>query len=140
MGRVVSTTEAAIAGTFTPICLIGAPNGIGPAVLVLMWTGAFLGMSMKVMGWRHARIVGGILYIGLGWAGMVVMPQLWHHAGPWPTLLILIGGIFYTLGAIWFNRGWPKLRPSVFSYHEVWHACTVIAAFAQLAAVWMIVA
>jgi len=135
-----ATIYAAIAGTFTPICLIGAPNGIGPAVLVLMWTGAFVGMSMKLLGWRHARIVGGILYIGLSWAGMVVMPQLWEHAGIVPALLVMVGGLFYTLGAIWFHRQWPELRPAVFSYHEVWHAFTVIAAFAHLAAVWMIVA
>jgi len=135
-----ATIYAAIAGTFTPICLIGAPHGIGPAVLVLMWTGAFIGMSMKILGWRHARIAGGILYIGLGWAGMIVMPQLWQHAGAWPSLLIMIGGAFYTIGAIWFHRQWPKLRPAVFSYHEIWHACTVVAAFAHLAAVWLIVA
>ena len=54
------------------------------------------------------------------------------------TVLIIIGGVVYTLGAIGFTRRWPTLRPSVFGYHEVWHAATVVAAGAHLAAVWMI--
>jgi hemolysin III len=135
-----ATIYAAIAGTFTPMCLTAVRDWRAPWLLVLMWGLAFVGMSIKVFGWRHERLVGGSMYILLGWLGVVVMPALWRHWGLWPTMLLLVGGIFYTLGAVLFHRQWPKLCPEVFSYHEVWHVCTVVAAFSHLAAVWLIVA
>jgi hemolysin III len=63
---------------------------------------------------------------------------MWREVGSLPAILVVVGGLFYTVGAVCFRRGWPKLRPAVFSYHEVWHACTVAAAAAHLAAVWMV--
>jgi hemolysin III len=54
-------------------------------------------------------------------------------------MMLLAGGVFYTVGAIGFLKRWPRLSPSVFSYHEVWHAFTIIAAAAHLTAVWTIV-
>jgi hemolysin III len=135
-----ATIYAAIAGTFTPMCLMAVPNRTGLWLTALMWSGAFLGMSIKLFDWRHARAVGGFMYIALGWAGIVVMPAIWREAGAWPAMLLLVGGVFYTLGAALFSRRWPKLRPEVFSYHEVWHVSTVIAAFAHFAAVWLVVA
>ena len=70
----------------------------------------------------------------------VALPSMYDRMGWAPVLLILLGGVFYTLGAIGLYRKWPRLRPHVFGYHEVWHACTVVAAFAHLGAVWLIAA
>ena len=129
---------AAIAGTFTPLCLLGVPNWLGVPLLVVMWVGGCFGAVMKFVGWRHARIMGGILYMGLSWAGAAAIPMIWQRVGVWPAVLVMIGGAFYTVGAIWLNRQWPRLRPAVFSYHEVWHACTVVAALTHLGAVWIL--
>jgi hemolysin III len=130
---------AAIAGSFTPICLLAVPDRFGVPLLVLMWVGGFAGMTMKVAGWRHAPRVGGVMYIALGWVGVVAIPQIWSSAGVWPAVLVLVGGVSYTTGALWLLRGFPTLRPHVFSYHEVWHLWTVVAAAAHFVAVWMIV-
>jgi hemolysin III len=54
--------------------------------------------------------------------------------------LLAACGVIYTLGAVGFARQWPTLRPTVFGYHEVWHAATITAAVAHLIAVWMITA
>ena len=56
------------------------------------------------------------------------------------TALLVAGGVIYTVGAIGFACRWPTLRPSVFSYHEVWHLCTLAAAATHVAAVWLVVA
>jgi hemolysin III len=101
-----------------------------------MWIGAVAGAAMKFTHWRHRRVAGGVLYGVLSALGIFVVPSLWRLAGPWPVLLLLTGGLFYTLGAVVLNLRRPRLRPAVFSYHEVWHACTIIAGVAHFAAVW----
>ena len=55
-----------------------------------------------------------------------------------PVLLLAAGGLLYTVGTIGFGRRWPTLGPKVFSYHEVWHAFTIAAAAAHLAAIWIV--
>jgi hemolysin III len=129
---------AAIGGTFTPLCLIALGTGWAIALLITVWAAAALGALMKIVRWRHAERVGPIMYIGIGWAGTLLVPSIWRSAGIAPVLLMLFGGLAYTIGAVGFGRQWPKLRPSVFGYHEVWHAFTVAAAAAQLAAVWIV--
>jgi hemolysin III len=131
---------AAIAGTATPLCLLGVSRPLGVWLLVVMWVSSLFGIVMKIAGWRHQRIAGGIMYIGVGWVGTIALPSVYDHLGWKPVLLVLLGGVFYTLGAIGLYRKWPKLRPHVFGYHEVWHACTVLAAIAHLSAVWLIAA
>jgi hemolysin III len=131
---------AAIAGSFTPVCVLAVPHWWGLPTLAVMWCAATLGGVMKFTNWRHRRIVGGVLYISLGWATVAVFPAVWHSQGVFPVVLLGIGGFFYTVGAILLYRRQPRLAPAVFSYHEVWHACTVVAAMSHFAGVWVIVA
>ena len=129
---------AAIAGSVTPICVLGVQQRLGVPLLVVMWTGCLAGIAMKIRGWKHQRIVGGVMYIAVSWVVVIAIPVLWHRMGVAPAALMIVSGVFYTVGAIGLNRRWPQLRPAVFSYHEVWHLCTVIAAAAHLGAVWII--
>jgi len=130
---------AAIAGSFTPVCVLAVPHWWGLPVLALMWAASITGAAMKFTNWKHRRVVGGVLYMGLGWASLVVIPSVWQTRGALPVLLMGVTAVFYTGGAIVLFRRLPRLRPAVFSYHEVWHACVVIAALAHLAAVWVII-
>ena len=75
---------------------------------------------------------------GIGWAGVLLFPAVWSRSGLLPVLLLAVGGLLYTVGAIGFGRRWPTLGPKVFSYHEVWHAFTIAAAAAHLAAIWIV--
>ncbi len=134
-----ATIYAAIAGTATPVALVAMPRVWGIPLLVVMWTGAICGAVMKAVDWKHATIVGGILYIVLGWIGLAALPAMWRHAGAWPALCLIGGGVLYTVGAVGFAMGRPKLKPAVFGYHEVWHLFTIAAATAQLVAVWAVV-
>ncbi len=134
-----ATIYATIAGSMTPVVLVAIPDRWGFALLGVMWVGGIVGMLIKIFAWRHQRVVGGTLYITLGWVGAFAIPSLWMHEGVLPAALILVGGAFYTVGAIGLYRRWPTLSPAVFSYHEVWHVSTIVAAAAHLAAVWIIV-
>ncbi len=134
-----ATIYAAIAGTSTPVCLLVMPRNIGIPLLVVLWVGAISGAVMKAVAWRHANVVGGVLYIVLGWAGLAALPSMWRHAGVWPALCLIGGGVLYTVGAVGFALGRPRLKPAVFGYHEVWHLFTIAAATAQMAAIWAVV-
>jgi hemolysin III len=64
---------------------------------------------------------------------------LYAAAGLRPSILFVVSGMVYIAGSITFANRWPTLkRPAVFSYHEVWHLLTVVAAAAHFAAVWPI--
>ncbi|MEO7398774.1 MAG: hemolysin III family protein [Ilumatobacteraceae bacterium] len=130
---------AAIAGSFTPLCLLSLPDRWGLPLLTTMWIGGVFGAILKFIGWRHARFAGGVMYASLSAVAGAAVPAMWHRFGVVPAVLLLISGLFYSIGALGLNRRWPRLRPAVFSYHEVWHACTVTAAAAHFVAVWMIV-
>jgi hemolysin III len=132
-----ATIYAAIAGTSTPICLVAMPRAWGIPLLCVLWAGAIGGALMKSLAftWRHADVVGGLMYLGLGWAGLVALPFLWHYSGASVALGVLSGGVLYTVGAICFALERPRLRPSVFGYHEVWHLFTIAAACVQFVAI-----
>jgi hemolysin III len=56
---------------------------------------------------------------------------VWIHVGIAPAVLILAGGLLYIAGALSYHRRWPDPYPSVFGYHEVFHACVCAAAARQ---------
>jgi hemolysin III len=130
-----ATIFAAIAGTFTAVTLIAVPTGWAIALLILIWAAAVTGAAVKIAAFASADRIGVVMYITTGWAGLLLIPALWDH-GVLPLALLFAGGVLYTVGAVGFGRQWPTLRPSTFSYHEVWHAMTIAAAGAHMAAVW----
>jgi len=96
-----------------------------------------LGIVLKSL-WR-ARKFASALYIILGWIVILVLPWAYQHAGPVSLSLYAAGGIIFTSGAVMFLRKFPRLRPEVFGFHEIWHAMTVVAVVCQFAATLLIV-
>jgi len=135
-----ATIFATIGGTFTALAMVSLGTGLVVTMMILIWAAALGGAVTKIVNVPRSDRIGVILYIAIGWAGLILVPALWIHGGPLPVGLLLGGGVMYTVGALGFGRQWPKLRPSTFSYHEVWHAFTVAAAGLHFAAVWVVAA
>ncbi len=129
---------AAIAGSTTPIVLIVMPSGWGIALLSVVWTVAVVGAVFKFGHWRRGDAIGTALYAAVSGLAALALPALWVRGGVLPAILYLVSGSLYIFGARWFAKTWPRLRPAVFSYHEVWHVFTVVAAAAHFGAVWAI--
>jgi hemolysin III len=126
-----------IAGTYTPFSLLAMPQPTGYVVLSVVWGGAILGVALKLL-WPHApRWLGTPIYIALGWVAVFVLPDLLHHAGVAALVLLLVGGGFYTLGAVFYATRWPNPWPRVFGHHEFFHAATVLAALSHYIAIWL---
>lgn len=130
-----ATIFALIAGTCTALALTSLSTGPAIAMLITIWLAAVLGAVFKLTSFERAHRYGPVLYVGMGWSGAALVPAMWQRGGVLPVVLLLGGGLFYTVGAIAFARQWPTLRPARFSYHEVWHACTIAAAALHFAAI-----
>ena len=129
-----------IAGTYTPICLVALPPAWGLPVLVVVWAGALGGVVLKLTAFDRCRVVGWVSYLVLGWAAIAASPALLRHLSALEIVLIVGGGLIYTGGSIVLATGRPDPAPSVFGYHEIWHACTVIAGLCHFVTVGLVVA
>ncbi|HEX3964242.1 MAG TPA: hemolysin III family protein [Trebonia sp.] len=124
-----------IAGTATPAFLLCAPAGPGLACLIVMWTLTLTAVAVRLALPGAPELVAGLVFVGLGCAGGLALPWVWIHAGAASGALMLAGGLLYIGGALSYHRRWPDPYPSVFGYHEVFHACVCAAAACQYAAI-----
>jgi hemolysin III len=127
-----------IAGTYTPFALTVLSPTSELVVLIIIWSGAAVGIGTR-MAWLHApRPLIVPLYIALGWVAVFVLPQILHNGGVAALVLLLVGGFFYSLGAVVYAARRPDPSPRVFGYHEVFHLCTLLAAICHYIAVWFV--
>ncbi|MQY28505.1 hypothetical protein NRB56_40890 [Nocardia sp. RB56] len=127
-----------IAGSYTPFALLGLPRRAGVTLLTVVWIGAAAGVALKLLWPTAPRWVGVPLYLLLGWAIVPVAATLTHRVGVTPMVLLLVGGIAYSVGAILYAAKWPDPWPRVFGHHEFFHAATVLAAICHYVAVWLV--
>jgi hemolysin III len=128
-----------IAGTYTPVVLLALRPGWGITLLAIVWTLAAIGVTLTIVSWNWTDRYGGILYIAMGWLAVLALPVMLHSLTTAELILIGVGGVLYTLGAIAFGREWPRLRPRTFGYHEMWHVMTVAAAACHYTAILLLV-
>ena len=124
-----------IAGTYTPFALLALPTTWRWTILPVVWGGALAAIFVKLAWVDAPKWVAAAFGIALGWIGILLLPHLWDHAGPTGVLLLAMGGLLYTGGAIVYARGRPDPIPAVFGYHELFHALVIAAAACQYAAV-----
>jgi hemolysin III len=126
-----------IAGTYTPFSLLAMDRPDGYVVLGVVWGGALAGVALKMLWPRAPRWLGVPIYLALGWVAIFVLPQLLTHAGVAALVLLLLGGAFYTGGAVCYATRRPHGWPAVFGYHEFFHAATILAATCHYVAIWL---
>ena len=76
------------------------------------------------------------LYVGLGWTAVTVLPEMLRHGGVAALVLLIVGGLAYSVGAVLYALRWPNPWPNTFGHHEFFHACTVLAALSHHIAVY----
>lgn len=115
-----------IAGTYTPIAVLALPTPQTVLLLSLVWGGAILGILFRVFWINAPRWLYVALYLVLGWAAVMYLPQLWA-ANLTMVILVAIGGLLYTGGAVVYAMKRPNPWPGHFGFHEIFHVCTVLA-------------
>jgi hemolysin III len=128
-----------IAGTYTPIAVLTLSRVAAIAVLAVVWSGALSGVALKTA-WPGAPAwLSVACYLALGWVAVFVFPNLLQHGGVAAFVLIATGGVIYTVGALVYAFKRPNPVPGVFGFHEVFHACTLLAATCHYVAIWFAV-
>ena len=120
-----STIFIAIAGSYTAVAGIALSGWARTALLLIVWIGAIAGITLRQVWLDAPKWVIALPYVVVGWAAVVVLPQLERALGPAGFALLLIGGLAYSAGAVVYALKKPNPVPGVFGYHEVFHACTI---------------
>lgn len=124
-----------IAGTYTPFALLVLQGPLATAILVVVWAGAIAGAVFETVWIDHPKWASALSYVALGWVAVVAFPALWSALGVAGSLLVIIGGVLYTAGAVVYATQRPNPNPAVFGYHEVFHLFVIAAAVAHFSAV-----
>lgn len=126
-----------IAGTYTPLCLLSKlPDGVGGPLLRFVWTMAVLGAMQSLVWPKSPKLLNALLYVLLGWAVVPYWGPVSAALQPLGQVLLMAGGITFTLGAAVFATRWPDPAPRVFGYHEVFHVFVIVASLLHFVAVY----
>lgn len=119
-----------IAATYTPFGLLLLNGGDRVLMLGVVWGGAVAGLLFRLFWLNAPRWLYTLLYLAMGWAAVGWMKTFWEVGGTAVLLLLIGGGLAYTLGATVYALKRPNPWPTWFGFHEIFHALT-IAAFVQ---------
>lgn len=132
LGRLDHTMiYALIAGTYAPIGLLVVHHAWRLPILAIVWGGACLATTIKLVWARAPAWVPAAVCVALGWAAVIVLPQIVHGIGLAGSALLLAGGVAYSIGALVYVRQRPNPAPATFGYHELFHALVIVAVVCQ---------
>jgi hemolysin III len=128
-----------IAGTYTPFALLLLPPAQTRSLLLIAWIGAVGGVLFRVFWVGAPRWLYTPIYVALGWVSVFYIKPLYETGGAAVVILIAVGGLLYTLGAVIYGTKRPNPSPRWFGFHEIFHVCTVAAFIVHYIAVSMAV-
>jgi hemolysin III len=135
-----STIFVFIAASYTPIALLVLDGPLQTIVLISVWAGALAGVVMSVAWIDAPRVLVSLCYVAVGWVAIVAMPQLFEHRGVAVPVLLLVGGLLYSLGAAAYATKRPNPWPRTFGFHEVFHTLVIAAALVHFIAIGAVIA
>jgi len=115
-----------IAGTYTPVATLALPVPKSVILISIVWGVALLGIAFRVFWIGAPRWLYVALYLGLGWGALMYIVDFFQSA-PATMILILVGGALYSGGAVMYALKRPNPWPGRFGFHELFHACTLLA-------------
>lgn len=116
-----------IAGTYTPLAVLLLPHKQALTLLLIVWSGAIGGVLFRVFWVGAPRWLYTPIYVALGWVAIFYLGPMAKTGGVGLVVLIAVGGLFYTLGAVVYGIKRPNPSPRWFGFHEIFHSFTVIA-------------
>jgi hemolysin III len=124
-----------IAGTYTPVCLLALDGAWRSVALSLVSLAAAAAIVLKFAWVAAPKWLAAATGIALGWVGVALLPQLATRLNPAAIVLLATGGLAYTIGAVVYARRRPDPVPSIFGYHELFHALTIVGVACQYVAI-----
>lgn len=124
-----------IAGTATPLYFLTMPSTVAWKALGWMWGAAALGIVQKLLWIKVPKLLSAVVYLGVGWLGALYLPKMATGLGPVAMVLLIAGGLCYTVGALVYALRWPDPRPASFGYHEIFHVLVIVASLCHFTAI-----
>ena len=128
-----------IAGTYTAFALVAFTGPARAVGLLTVWAGAALGILLNLVWIDAPRWLSAVAYLGVGWVGLILIPQLFPALGVAAAVLVIVGGALYSVGALTYASAWPNPFPTIFGFHEVFHVLVIAAAVTQFVALSLVV-
>ena len=129
-----------IAGTATPLFLLAVPGTYGLVCLILLWILTAVGIGTHLVRMNAPEWLVGGAFIGLGAVGALALPAVWTDGDVASATLVIVGGLLYLTGAVAYHRRRPDPFPTVFGYHEIFHAFFCAAATCHFIAIALLLA
>jgi hemolysin III len=124
-----------IAGSYTPFAVALLESRDRTILLSVVWIGALFGVALRVFWVTAPRWLYVANYLILGWVAVIYTPQLYEKGGLMVLLPILIGGLLYSVGAIFYALKRPGRNAKYFGFHELFHIFVLAAWISQYLAV-----
>ncbi|MDT0165243.1 hemolysin III family protein [Actinotalea sp. AC32] len=115
-----------IAGTYTPLAVLLLEWPVNRNLLLVVWSGALVGLLARVFWLGAPRWVYVPVYIALGWVAVWFLPDFAASGGSAVLWLVIAGGLAYTAGAVVYGTKRPNPSPRWFGFHEIFHVLTVV--------------
>jgi hemolysin III len=128
-----------IAGTYTPFCFISL-NGKTGAILFSIISGiAISGVVFKMVWFNCPRWISTALYLAMGWMIVFVFSPLMGSLNPIGLFLLILGGIFYTIGGVIYGAKPNFLKSKYMGFHEIFHIFILLGSLAHFLTVFLYV-
>lgn len=119
----------AIAGSYTPIALCMVQGTTAIWILAIEWGAVIIGIFLKSISKKSLPKLSMCIYMAMGWAAVLFLPDLISKATPLFWILILGGGLMYSIGAFFYSK------PQHPYFHFIWHIAIVIASILHFIAI-----
>ncbi len=128
-----------IAGTYTPICLTVLRGPWGWPLFGVVWALAIAGIFMSLFWINCPRALTSAIYIAMGWLAVIAVWPLWCTVGAKGLFWLLLGGVLYTVGGVFYALKWPGRDNPRFGCHEIFHVFIVLGSVAHFLMIYRVI-
>ena len=114
-----------IAGTYTPYTLACLGGAFGWTLFGIVWAAAIVGIVFSSISLRRFQKLSMICYIAMGWVILIAIKPLWQVIGTLPMVFLVIGGVLYTGGVLFY-----QMKESRYM-HSIWHLFVIAGSIFQ---------
>jgi hemolysin III len=120
-----------IAGTYTPICVYFFNGFWQYGMLILIWSLAIIGIVVKLFVINAPRWINAGVYLIMGWLAIMGIQEILRTMPTAAIIWLVLGGLFYSVGAIIYITKFLDFFPGKFGFHEVWHIFVILGALSH---------
>lgn len=128
-----------IAGSYAPFCLISLKGIEGFILFGILLFIAILGVCFKLIWFNCPRWISTLIYVAMGWMAIFVIKPLYHSLSIDGLILLVAGGLAYTVGAVIYGLKPSFLKFKNFEYHEIFHLFIMLGSILHFICVYVYV-